>query len=162
MKKLISFAIILTLSVMFTSCCGNKCMMKKKGIDMKTGLEALLQTDRDFSLYAVEHGSAAAFKKYFADDAIQLPQGGQPVYGSGEIYEGMLGFAEKYDMEWEPQEGQIAASGDLGWTWGRYTYYKKGEKSPAGYGKYVSVWNKDADGEWKVKVDIGNGNPGVE
>lgn len=159
MKKLLSFVLILTLAVVFTSCCGNKCMMKKKGCDMKAELETLLQIDREFSDYAVEHGSAEAFKKYFAEDSIQLPQGGQPVYGNGEIYEGMIEFAEKYEMEWEPQEGQIAASGDLGWTWGRYTFYEKGSQSPSGQGKYVSVWNKDKDGSWKVKIDIGNSNP---
>jgi len=159
MKKLLSPVIILTLAVVFTSCCGNKCILKKKGVNMNTELETLMQTDREFSNYAVEHGSAAAFGKYFADDGIQLPQGDQPVYGNEKIYEGMIGFAEKYDMEWEPQEGQISASGDLGWTWGRYTYYPKGEKSPAGHGKYISVWNKEKDGNWKVKIDIGNGNP---
>ena len=159
MKKLSSFVMILTLAALFTSCWGHKCLHKKKGIDMKTELETLMQTDREFSNYAVENGSGQAFKKYFAENAIQLPQGDQPVYGNEKISAGMIEFAKKYDMEWEPQEGQISASGDLGWTWGRYTYCKKGEKSPAGHGKYVSVWNKDEDGKWKVKIDIGNASP---
>lgn len=33
-----------------------------------------------------------------------------------------------------------------------------GEESMS-WGKYVNVWKKNADGEWKVVADIGNDSP---
>ena len=55
----------------------------------------------------------------------------------------------------------VAASGDLGVTWGFYTVERQDPVAEEGkaYGKYVTVWRKQADGRWKATLDIGNPGP---
>jgi ketosteroid isomerase-like protein len=51
----------------------------------------------------------------------------------------------------------VAESGDMGWTWEKYQVVVDAETVSSG--KYVNVWKKQADGSWKVRVDIGNQKP---
>ncbi|MCG2717170.1 MAG: nuclear transport factor 2 family protein [Candidatus Marinimicrobia bacterium] len=83
-----------------------------------------------------------------------------PITGRDTIYQQMLANNE-YILSWEPQNGEVASSGDLGYTWGKY---KVTAKNPDGaatcrYGKYLNVWKKQPDGSWKVLVDMGNASP---
>jgi len=52
----------------------------------------------------------------------------------------------------------ISASGDLGYTWGKYEFCAKGADGAekVEHGKYMTVWKKQADGSRKVAVDMGN------
>ena len=57
-----------------------------------------------------------------------------------------------------PQHAEIAASGDLAYTYGTYlveTVDMDG-KVVASEGNYVTIWQKDAQGFWKFVVDTGN------
>jgi ketosteroid isomerase-like protein len=56
-------------------------------------------------------------------------------------------------MTWRPTEGDIAASGDLGYTIGRWEF--TGAEGSA-RGSYVTIWRRQPDGSWKVVVDIGD------
>ncbi|MDQ5857082.1 MAG: DUF4440 domain-containing protein, partial [Acidobacteriota bacterium] len=56
-----------------------------------------------------------------------------------------------------PNEVQVSASGDLGYSIGTY---ERMSKDPAGRptsatGTYVSIWRKQADGRWRAVLDIG-------
>jgi ketosteroid isomerase-like protein len=55
----------------------------------------------------------------------------------------------------------MAASGDLGYTYGNYIFKSKNKegKVVTSYGKYISVWKKQKDSSWKVAVDMGNSIP---
>jgi ketosteroid isomerase-like protein len=122
--------------------------------------KALLDTDRAFAEAARAQGTAAAFKAFAAVDAMLLPQGEQPVVGREAIYRGMLASDNAGALTWSPRGGDVSRSGDLGYTWGEYQFY--GSNAPSGavaYGKYVTVWRRQADGSWKFVADIGNPNP---
>ncbi len=124
----------------------------------------LMQTDRDFSRKSVEEGAAEAFRAYLAEDAMTMPAGSSPVFGRESIYEGMKPDQDKYVLSWEPQDGKAAQSGDFGYTWGKYTITTKGKDGEPvkSHGKYLNVWIKQADGSWKVLVDMGNKSPSPE
>jgi len=127
-------------------------------VDLAAEREALLQTDRDFSEYSRNSGAAAAFEHYLVDDALGLPAGGEPT-GRDSLVAGLTGL--ELTFTWEPQRAEVAASADMGWTWGRY---EARTPSPDGaeqvsYGKYLNVWSKQPDGSWRVVADIGNANP---
>ena len=49
-------------------------------------------------------------------------------------------------------------NGDLGSTWGFYRLVTTDEagNEVVSRGKYVSVWRRDGDGEWRYVIDIGN------
>lgn len=140
-------------SLLFLSC--------SKTIDTKSETELLLKIDKEFSDYSVKNGAAEAFKKYLLEDALQLPSGQMPIRGSDKIYELMKQQDSDYTLVWEPQEGDVAASGDFGYTWGTYTVTVKDDEGNTieRYGKYLNVWKKDKDGNWKVLVDMGNQSP---
>ncbi len=120
----------------------------------------LLQTDRDFAAASLEYGAAEAFGRYMADDAMQMPAGAHPVFGREEIFKNMEG---EYTLEWEPQDGDVSASGEIGWTWGqsKITWTDDNGEEQVSYGKYLNVW-KRVEGQWKVEVDIGNKSPEPE
>ena len=60
-------------------------------------------------------------------------------------------------LSWEPLRAEIAASQDLGYTFGRYAL-RDGETVKA-YGVYVTVWKKQPDGSWKFVLDGGGTTP---
>ena len=113
-------------------------------------LDKLLQTDREFSSYSMQHGASEAFAKYLTNDALQLPNHNQPIFGVNKIAETMKG---DYTLTWEPQNGKVSSSGDLGYTWGNYTL--KLTNGEVEKGKYLNIWAKE-NNEWRVIVDMGN------
>jgi ketosteroid isomerase-like protein len=62
-----------------------------------------------------------------------------------------------FTMTWEPKGGDIASSGDMGFTYG---VYKVATADTTLKGTYLNVWRKQADGKWKFVIDTGN--PGIE
>src|SRR5262249_45829368 len=59
-------------------------------------------------------------------------------------------------LNWAPIYGDVSQAGDLGYTTGPYTVEdRSAEKRPARHGMYSSVWKKQADGSWKVVLDLG-------
>jgi len=123
-----------------------------------TGSDLLRQLEADFVADVAKHGHAA-FITHFADDGVEIVDGGgfdtlgdmrkQPPWPEGTT------------LTWTPVKAEMAASGDLGYTYGTYIYTAKNEdgKLVANYGKYTSIWKKQKDGQWKVVVDMGNSSP---
>jgi ketosteroid isomerase-like protein len=147
------FKSIAICAILITTC--------QPSIDKEKEKELLLETDREFAATSVRSGAAEAFLQYLDTHALQLPAGQLPIRGAKNIYEQMKPGAEKYTLKWEPQEGNVAASGDLGYTWGIYEIILKNVEGSATIrqGKYLNVWKKQLDGSWKVLIDMGNQNP---
>lgn len=128
-------------------------------IDLEQERQNLLQQDQRFAEVAYTEGVAEAYRRFMAADAIQLPDGGLAIGGRDAIYEDLLAQTEgaEFSLSWEPLEVEIAASGDLGYTWGIY-YYEALDELGAPYvaeGKYVYLWRKNA-GRWELILDITN------
>lgn len=126
-----------------------------------TGADALLAADRAFSAMSVKDGAKAAWGAFLTEDAMILGQGSQPELGLAEILPGFDDWPAGASISWEPQNGAVAASGELGWTWGRYVLLVPGDDGApaASHGKYMNIWNRQPDGSWKVTIDMGNQNP---
>jgi len=62
------------------------------------------------------------------------------------------------NISWVPDRIQVAKSGELGFTSGKYqmTFNDPAGKQMSDKGKYVTVWKKQSDGSWKVLLDIFN------
>lgn len=123
------------------------------------GQELLLRIDREFSRTVQEKG-AEGWAGFFAEDGTMFRNGAPPVMGREAILQAMTPFFAEpgNSLQWEPESAQMAASGDLGFTVGRYRVHSSnpaGESSEAS-GHYVTIWEKQPDQEWKVVVDIGN------
>jgi ketosteroid isomerase-like protein len=74
--------------------------------------------------------------------------------GPQEIGENMLAaFASGFTLSWEPTRAEISRGGKLGYTWGRYSAVVGGKTRE---GTYMTVWEKQQDGTWKVLFDTGD------
>ena len=82
-------------------------------INVDAAKAEMMDADREFAQYSVDHGAAEAFKKYLVEDALQLPHGAEPVMGRENISQG-LASAAGLELHWQPVDGEVAASGDMG------------------------------------------------
>jgi ketosteroid isomerase-like protein len=122
--------------------------------------DTLRQLEADFMRAAAERGSAG-YMAYYADDAVEVPNGGPIIQGKVNIAKGM-GFLDEKDnhLTWTPVGADISASRDLGYTYGTFKFRSKDKdkdgKAVVDYGKYTSIWKKQKDGSWKIVLDMGN------
>ena len=65
---------------------------------------------------------------------------------------------QDHQITWHPNQAGIAASGELGYTSGAYemSFKDASGKPVSDQGKYLMVWKKQANGEWKVLFDMSN------
>jgi ketosteroid isomerase-like protein len=122
------------------------------------GAELLFQLEAAFAQDAAQHGHDA-FLTWFADDGVELDDGGGIV--TKEEMRKQPAWAEGTTLTWTPVHADMAASGDLGYTYGNYVFKHKDKsgKLITDHGKYTSIWKKQKDGSWKVVVDMGNSSP---
>jgi ketosteroid isomerase-like protein len=127
-------------------------------LQAQSALESLVKAEKAFAQKSVETTTKTAFLQYLSDSSIIFRPG--PVAGKT-FWEGATDDNDL--LTWEPVFADVSAKGDLGYTTGPFEYKtdRKDEK-PAGTGHFISVWQKQPNGEWKVMLDIGIGHPPVE
>jgi len=119
-------------------------------------LRSLINAERSFSKMSEEKGIKEAFLFYLADDSIVFRT--KPVAGR-KAYEAMPDDSPAH-LTWEPAYAEVALDGDLGYTTGPYQVKDKRKPAdPARYGHYVSLWQKQPNGLWKVVLDVGISHP---
>lgn len=124
-------------------------------------IDAVLDTDRAFAAAAKERGAGTAFVEFAAPDAIMFRPGVGPVKGIEAIGQ-VFPRPETAIAAWEPEGGEIAASGDLAYTWGYFVWTAVAGPNvgkPPATGNYVSIWRKQPDGRWKWVIDLGISGP---
>jgi len=113
-------------------------------------------------MVAGEEKGAAGYMSFYAEDAVELPAGADALKGKSAIARTMGFLDDKNNrLTWAPQHVDVAASGDLAYTYGTYEFHSIGKdgKPAVAYGKYATVWKKQKDGQWKVALDTGNASP---
>jgi uncharacterized protein (TIGR02246 family) len=119
---------------------------------------------------AVTQWSAAAqakdpdkFASFYADDATLLLEGMPDVHGKAAIREAIGGMMQdpNFALSFEADAVTAARSGDLAVETGSYSMTTSdAKKKPATQvGHYVVVWQKQADGSWKVWRDAPVSDP---
>lgn len=65
---------------------------------------------------------------------------------------------EGFEVSWEPTKVVASSGGDLGYSVGTYELTVNDDKGEpvTDIGKYVTVWEKQSDGSWKVAADSFN------
>jgi ketosteroid isomerase-like protein len=121
-------------------------------------LSSLVETERAFAKTCEAKGVRASFLQFFADDGIAFfPE--PTVYGKA-VKGRPAPDPHAVRLQWEPQAGDVAASGDLGYTTGpfiRTDNTKEGH--PQSYGQFFSVWKRNGNSPWRVAIDIGTSSP---
>jgi ketosteroid isomerase-like protein len=127
---------------------------------MTPGDQFLYSLDEKFSADTAK-GGGAAFASWFAPDAVTLQNDKAPVVGHDAIAAQATWTAQSYRLTWTPEGARLDAGGDMGFTWGDYTGVSKdAEGNPVTTsGRYITVWKKQPDGQWKVEMDASNDGP---
>jgi uncharacterized protein (TIGR02246 family) len=122
------------------------------------GVAFLFDLEAKFAKATAE-GGGPAFAQWFAPDGTTLSNGKAPVVGRAAITAQATWSPKNYQLTWTPTGGQLA--GDMGYTWGHYTgtsINPDGQRSST-TGRYITVWRKQPDGQWKVSLDASNDEP---
>jgi len=126
------------------------CSEKKPAADP----QVLKNADIAFSDYSVVHGLQKAFIEFADDSVVLLKPNRMPIVGK-------LGLIKSYEgksdsgvvLTWSPANAIIAESGELGYTYGFWTFIAQKDTSR---GTYLTVWKKNSNGQWKFIADTGN------
>ncbi|HSQ43476.1 MAG TPA: hypothetical protein VLM16_00675 [Ginsengibacter sp.] len=126
---------------------------QKNNLPKKNSTLEIIQADVAFSDLSKKEGMKKAFIEYIDNDGILLRPGRPPIIGANAIDFLSQVNDSSYTLTWSPAGAGIAASDDLGYSYG---IYKLELKDTVLRGTYVSVWRKQKDGKWKFVLDSGN------
>ena len=113
----------------------------------------IMAAEKAFADQVKETGLHSAFVAFAAEDAV-LMRGNQ-------LIKGKLGINAYYEgnhintLSWKPEYVDVAASGDLSYTYGPFTFTSidsLGNKTE-NKGIFHTVWKRQEDGSWKYVWD---------
>lgn len=120
----------------------------------ETNPKILMDADLAFSDYSAKNGIQKAFIKFAHDSVVLLKPNRMPIEGLQSLIDSYKGLPENNgSLTWEPTKAFIADSGELGYTYGIWTYIAASDTAK---GTYLTIWKKTGKGEWKYIADTGN------
>ena len=150
MKPLVQIALILPF--LFISCSINN----KKEISEKWKQE-IVDTEHEFAKMAKNEGISKAFLTFAADDAV-LMRNNNLIIGKEELkrsFSSRKSTSGKASLSWKPDFVDVSASGDLGYTYGKYiyTFTDSTGNIKLDSGIFHTVWKRQSSGEWRFVWD---------
>jgi len=141
------------------------CSCTKPVADHEAEGERLMHLSRDWS-ETVASGDGDAVMAFWADDAVVLPPGMPAFQGKEAIREFVENMSKipGFQISWEPLSVHVADSGEMAYMIERNVMTVSGHsgKPVTTYGKVVTIWHKDAHGDWRNVVDMWNEAPPPE
>lgn len=99
---------------------------------------------------------------FYSDDAIVLPPNAASAVTKDAIRNGWkeMFASPGFVISWQPTRVEVVKSGQMAWVSGTYasTMNDASGKSVNDRGKYLEVWEKQSDGNWKCAADMWNSN----
>lgn len=139
------------------------CRTKKQQENTDDNASALrveiMNADRAFSAMSEKKGLRNAYLDFIENDGVLLRPGTLPLAGGDAMDFITQSNDSSFVMTWEPKSASIAASGDLGYTYGVYSI-RQVETDSVFFGSYVTIWKRQPNGKWKFVLQ--SGNEGVE
>ena len=117
----------------------------------KTDLQKLVETEIAFAQTAEAKGTKSAFLEFLSDDAV--------IFRPAEI-NGKAFWKNQPEspvlLAWKPSWADVSSDGKIGYTTGGWELLPKGKTDkPTAFGQYVTVWQRQSDGNYKAVLDIG-------
>ena len=122
--------------------------------DATSELAVVFAADQAFSDLA-QSGVSSAFVAFAAPDAAVLGRTAAIGFGTQAIIDNQKD-ALPGSLIWSPSFGDVAETGDIAFTTGIALIRTKnpdGTWTVTGQGKYLTVWKKQLNGEWKFVID---------
>lgn len=145
MKNLPQYLILILLLI-------TSCATETEKDSIEKWKQEIRQVEQDFAKMVNEKGIHDAFLNFAADDAVL--KRGSLVIGKQAIDKHLEKSTSK-NLSWSPDFIDVAASGDLGYTYGKYvfTYTDSIGNLLEDTGIFHTVWKRQADGLWKFVWD---------
>ncbi|HTS87296.1 MAG TPA: DUF4440 domain-containing protein [Gemmatimonadales bacterium] len=120
----------------------------------------LLAVDVAWSSLAKAGGDIDSIVAFWTPDARLILPDQEVLVGTAAIRQMVAGTRNVpgFEISWAPDSAIVAASGDLGYTYGtnRVTAPDAQGHLAAVGGRYVTIWKRGTDGRWRCAVDIYN------
>jgi ketosteroid isomerase-like protein len=161
-ERRVMTAVALLAAGMAVSCGGPR----PTRVDPAAGRAAIMRADSTFCAETARKG-VDGWVSWFAPEGRQFASRGRMPVGPAAIRELMTpAFADTNgSLTWWPQEAVVSDDGTLGYTIGGYEAAQRdsaGVRQVVGTGRYVTIWKKQPDGQWRILVDIGSPDPKPE
>ena len=142
---------LLVMAALIVSCDPNR-----EG-DIEQWKQEITDTELAFSAMAEAEGIPAAFLAYSANNGVMM-RNNRIIKGHAEMekyFEASSANPNRVILAWAPDFVDVAASGDLGYTYGQYklTVTDSTGHSQESTGVFHTVWKRQADGSWKFVWD---------
>lgn len=116
----------------------------------------VIETERAFARMAKEKSISEAFIYFAAENAV-LNRDNTLIkerQGIIEHFGPVENTKTKRSLEWEPDFVDVATSGDLAYTYGKFLYTKTDSTGTTSQeGIFHTVWKRQKDGSWKYVWD---------
>ena len=132
-------------------------------MDLEQERKRLLQRDAEWAALSSQGQDVDRILSFWTDDAVVYPPGMPVVSGKPALrgyVEGALAIPG-FHITWITSEARLSADGRMGFLLSSNVVTMPGpDGRPATTrGRAVTVWRRDADGEWRCSVDIWNDEP---
>jgi uncharacterized protein (TIGR02246 family) len=126
-------------------------------VDVAAEKAALLETDRAWAREASAGRDAEKLLAFWTEDA-RVVMAGEPTRDGKSAIREMITRSlatPGFHIAWTPERADVAASGDVGYTVGtnEITVPDQAGKPMVMAGRYITVWRRDASGQWKCAED---------
>jgi len=125
-------------------------MSTERGVE----LQQIVAAERAFAARAQIVNPRQAFAEFFAPDAILFAPFATPAFPR-------LRDTKDWaiNIQWRPVAAAVSGAGDMGYTTGPSEYRRSPGEAPVGFGHYTSVWERQPDGRFLVRIDAGVEHP---
>jgi uncharacterized protein (TIGR02246 family) len=137
-------------------------MVRKEVISLERGNKAdMLAIKEKLRQYAVtiNDGDFEGWISLWTDDGIQMPPDTPTRIGKEQIRKGMKPAFDQFILKMAITNKETTVSGDFGFARGTFTETlipKAGGEAEKYEGKYLSIFEKQTDGFWKIARDCFN------
>ncbi|MEZ4808978.1 MAG: nuclear transport factor 2 family protein [Allomuricauda sp.] len=116
----------------------------------------IFKADRVASTLASQIGFNNALLSFADSSFVKLGNGQLPIIGKTAYTSSFNKSNDIKTITWQPINVEVAKSGDLGFSWGNWQFKTQ---DTTYYGNYITIWKKQSDGTWKMRLDGGNDTP---
>jgi len=123
---------------------------------------------RDTHVAALNNGDAEAWVACFTDDGVQMPPHFATNVGKAAVRGWSQGFLSLFGCRFSLSVDEVRVASDWAFERGRYTIAltpKAGGGPMNDSGKYITIYQCQSDGSWKIARDIWNSDqplPGMQ
>lgn len=113
---------------------------------------------REREMVAFSEGDMATIRELFAADAVVLPPDEPAVEGIEAMAEWFAALHEAAEIDGSYQGADVTLAGDVAYEVNRFTLTvtPEGGEAVTGMGKGVHIYRRQADGTWRIVLDIWN------